>query len=126
MVAEAWDYKKNTVQNFFNDGLQVIDPNYVEPTPPEPYEYECKDPELNDIKVWTMMNCNFNEYKEQQEQRALEKMIDVCPDCLLPEFHDMKEYFAHQLIPRVDRLDNPETILLLESEAQRALEYSID
>ena len=24
LVAEAWDYKKNTVQNFFNDGLHCL------------------------------------------------------------------------------------------------------
>lgn len=49
LVAEARDYKRNVIQNIFNDGLQVVDPDYVEPTLPEPYKYECKDPALDSI-----------------------------------------------------------------------------
>lgn len=68
LVAEAIDYKNNSFQNFFNDGLQVVDPYYVEPTPPEPYKYECKD---SIQKVMTRNNCNFNDIIQSEANRAL-------------------------------------------------------
>lgn len=68
LVAEAIDYKNNSFQNFFNDGLQVVDPYYVEPTPPEPYKYECKDPIQ---KVMNRSNCNFNNIILSEANRAL-------------------------------------------------------
>jgi len=60
LVSQAIDYNNNSFQNFFNDGLLVIDPNYVEPVTPKPYKYECKDPELDTImNGGDRKNCNW-------------------------------------------------------------------
>jgi len=71
----GWDDENNSFNNYFNDGIIVTDPNYVEPTIPEPYKYICKDKPLSEIQVWTRMNCNFNEYKQQEAQRAALELI---------------------------------------------------
>jgi len=42
----GWDKAGNSFNNYFNDGLTVIDPNYVEPAPVEPYKYECITPDV--------------------------------------------------------------------------------
>ena len=55
-----WDLKRNTVTDYFNDGITVIDPNYVEPILEVPYKYECKDPELDTImNGGDRNNCHF-------------------------------------------------------------------
>ena len=83
----------------------------------------CNDAPLEEIKVWTRNNCNFTPYQEQQASDTLVIMSELCPTCLLPSFHDMKESFAYNMMPRIDRSNNPEMIKLLEIEAQKALEY---
>jgi len=47
----GWDNDKNAFTNYFNDGITVTDPNYVEPTSEESYKYTCNDPLLH-----TLMN----------------------------------------------------------------------
>jgi len=59
LVSEARDYSRNVVQNFFNDGLNVVDLDYVEPTASEPYKYECNDLPLDEVMVPTRKNCHF-------------------------------------------------------------------
>lgn len=71
IVAEAFDYNKNTQRNYFNDGLIVIDPNPTEPLIVEKYEYECLD---KPQKVITRNHCLFGEMKEYEAQRALESL----------------------------------------------------
>ncbi len=51
----SWDYDRNVVDHFFNDGITVIDPNNtIEEIIKE--EYTCKDPIQ---QVMTRNNCNF-------------------------------------------------------------------
>jgi len=63
LAINGWDNNRNSFTTYFNDGLSVTDPNYVEPALEEPYQYECKDSPLENIQVWTRLNCNFTEYK---------------------------------------------------------------
>ena len=49
LAINGWDNNKNSFTTYFNDGLTVTDPNYVEPTPKEPYKYVCNDPPLDSI-----------------------------------------------------------------------------
>lgn len=70
LVINGWDNNKNSFNNYFNDGLTTIDPNYVEPETIQPYRYECKDPKLEDIQVWTMFNCNFNSKIIAEQDKA--------------------------------------------------------
>jgi len=72
LLINGWDNNKNSFNNYFNDGLTTIDPNYVEPQIIPPYKYECEDPSLDSIQVWTRTNCNFAEYKLKIAQEALE------------------------------------------------------
>jgi len=49
LLINGWDNNKNSFNNYFNDGLTTIDPNYVEPIPEEPYKYVCNDKPLHEI-----------------------------------------------------------------------------
>ena len=99
-----------------------INDNRLERITPIP-SHQCTDIPLSEMMVPVRTNCNYPEYVEQQAKKALLIMEKICPSCLLPTYHEMKESFAHDVIPRIDRVNDPEMILLMEQEAQRALEY---
>ena len=68
LMSNAFDYKKNNINDYFNDGLTVIDPNYVEPLPETPYKYECQD------RVKPSMdrnNCVFADIVKIEQDKAL-------------------------------------------------------
>ena len=68
LMSNAFDYKKNSINDYFNDGLTVIDPNYVEPLAPEPYKYECNDR----VKpTMTRSNCLFTDIVKMEQDKAL-------------------------------------------------------
>ena len=97
------------------------DYSFVRITPLE--DKVCKDSPLDEIQVWTRNNCNYIPYQEQQARDTLDIMSELCPSCLLPSFHEMKESFAHNIMPSIDKLNDPEMIILLEIEYQKAIEY---
>ena len=60
LSVNMWDNKKNVNTDYFNDGLTVIDPNYVEPVTPEPHKYVCNDKPLDEImNGGDRNNCHF-------------------------------------------------------------------
>ena len=62
LVSNAIDRSNNGFNNYFNDGLMVIDPNYIEPTPEKPYKYVCNDTPLDEImNGGTRNNCHWRE-----------------------------------------------------------------
>lgn len=73
----GWDNENNSFTHYLNDGMTVTDSNYVEPITKEPYQYECKDPPLDTIQVWTRLNCNFAEYKQNIADEALQYLEEV-------------------------------------------------
>jgi len=116
-VTDMWIDDKNRVWHYLgNDRFEKLTPE-----PP----YVCDDKPLDEImNGGTRINCNYNEYIDLQAKKALEKMAEICPDCLLPTHNDMKESFSRDITPRInDILNDPEMILRMEAEAQRALEY---
>jgi len=74
LASSAVNYQQATWHNYFNDGLNVIDPNPTAPVVVTPYKYECKDPALDTINVPTRMNCNFKDLIASEAQRALESL----------------------------------------------------
>jgi len=69
LSSNAIDYHKNTINNYFNDGLTVIDPNYtIIEEEDTTYEYRCKDKIQN---VMTRSNCLFELIKQSEIHRAI-------------------------------------------------------
>lgn len=61
LMTNVYDFKKNTINDYFNDGLYVHRPLVVDDTP-EPYKYECKDTPLDEVTgPVTRNNCHFRE-----------------------------------------------------------------
>lgn len=77
LLINGWDNNKNSFNNYFNDGLTVEDPSPVILEIEEKYVYKCNDPPLEDIQVWTRINCNFAEYKLKIAQEALEYLENI-------------------------------------------------
>ena len=102
-----------------------INDNLFERITPLP-ESECNDKPLDQINVPTRINCNYSPYKDLQEKNTLELMEIRCPSCLLPSFYEMKEPFSHDFAPRIEKLLDPEVILLLELEEQKAMKLTKD
>lgn len=100
---------------------RINDNSFVRLTPLP--DSTCKDKPLDQINVPTRINCNYTPYKEQQALDTLEIMTELCPSCLLPSFYEMKESFAYEFPPKIDKSNDSEMIKLLEIEAQKALEY---
>lgn len=72
LITNSINHKLATWNNYFNDGLLVTDPNYIEPESITPYKYECKDKSLSEIMVPTRNNCNWSDYKNTEIQRIIE------------------------------------------------------
>lgn len=74
LVNSAIDYNDNTFNNYFNDGITVIDPNpeIAEITPP--YKYQCKDKPLAEEMVPTRNNCNWPTYQETITQKIMDEL----------------------------------------------------
>jgi len=53
----GWDNGKSPFVHYLNDGITVIDPNYVEPVPEEPYKSECVTPEVLPMNGGTRNDC---------------------------------------------------------------------
>lgn len=77
-IPESWilqgnaiDYNRNTFNNYFNDGLTVIDPTPEPEIVITPYEYTCNDPVQ---KVMTRYHCTFGDLKTFEANRALESL----------------------------------------------------
>lgn len=74
LASSAINYQQATWNNYFNDGLGVIDPNPEPKVIIIPYEPECKDLPLDEIMVPTRNNCNFKDLKLFEAARALESL----------------------------------------------------
>lgn len=70
LAINGWDNDRNSFTSYFNDGMTVTDPNYVEPEDTPQYKYECKDSPLDEIKVQTRMNCNFDDIIITEQGKA--------------------------------------------------------
>jgi len=77
LAINGWDNDNNSFTTYFNHGIIVTDPNYVEPQSITPYKYECKDPPLDTIQVWTRLNCNFADYKLKIANEALQYSQEI-------------------------------------------------
>lgn len=72
LSSNAIDYNRNTFNNYFNDGLMVIDESPIASAfSPEPTEPECNDPIQ---KVMTRNHCTFNDLKLSEANRALQSL----------------------------------------------------
>jgi len=119
LLSNAIDYKRNTFNNYFNDGLTVIDTNPVivieEDTT---YKYECKDTTQN---VITRNNCNFKLIKQYEAQKSINVMNSICPTCVLPSYNDFEDSWAYDYpFEYGNRLDDPEIQSKMLSESEKA------
>jgi len=112
---DTWIDQNGIEYHYINDGFERI-------TPLDPWT--CDDKPLSEYSDGgNRDNCHFPDLLDEEVKKTLGKMSEICPSCLLPSFYEMKESFAYDVMPRIDKLNDPTTILLLESEAHRALEY---
>lgn len=113
LLINGWDNDNNSFSTYFNDGLTTIDPNYVEPKVIEPSKYECKDPKLEDIQVWTRNNCNFDDRIITEQDRAV-LVFDNTKLISIPA-----ESWTYDL-PKSDAEQQAELDVRLAMEADRA------
>lgn len=69
LASSAINYQNQTWNNYFNDGLTVIDPSPEPEIVITPYEYTCDDPVQ---KVMTRNHCDFADLIVSEANRALE------------------------------------------------------
>jgi len=120
LLSNAIDYKRNTFNNYFNDGLTVIDTNPVIEIQEEQYKYECTD---GISHVMTRNNCNFNYMKQYEIQKSIYTVKQICPTCILSSFDGFENSWEYEYPERLDSLDDPKIIKLMKYEETRALEY---
>jgi len=77
LSSNAIDNHHNTINNYFNDGLTVIDPNPIQKIVEEKYQYECKDRTQN---VMSRNNCTFGLIVDHEKQRASETFASMYGD----------------------------------------------
>ena len=71
--SNAWDYNRNTINNYFNEGLMVTDP-----TPQVILEEEIKEaPICKGTNVPHRNHCAFGLLKDFEEQRALDYLNEM-------------------------------------------------